>query len=174
MRTRIGGESKLDTRVIADMAAQLIEKRSHGLIKARFVLFGSVGATGVVVNLGLLTWASRMGAPFWLAQAYAVMAAMSTNFMLNNLLTFRDRRLTGRAFWRGLIAFYIACTGGAALNEAVGAGLHLVGKTTALAGIAGVVVAAAWNYLVASRMAWGLRTLAGGVLRARWAGVRGA
>jgi dolichol-phosphate mannosyltransferase len=158
LRTRIAGESKLDTRVVADMAAQLVEKRSGGLIPARLVLFGVVGATGVGVNVGLVTAVSAFGAPFWLAQAYAVMAAMTTNFMLNNRLTFRDRRLTGPDFWRGLIAFYIACTGGAVLNEVVGATAHLAGLHASLSGLAGAVAAAAFNYATASQMAWGVRS----------------
>jgi hypothetical protein len=48
---------------------------------------------------------------------------MSWNFALNNSLTFRDRRLSGPALWRGLLSFYAACLGGALASEAAGAGL---------------------------------------------------
>lgn len=154
LRGRMGGESKLDTRVIVELAAQLVEKRSGGLVPARFVLFGAVGATGIGVNVGLLSALAATGLEFWLAQAASVATAMTSNFVLNNLLTFRDRRLEGSAFWRGLLAFYLACTGGALLNQLVGIGLHMVGAWPAVAGLGGALVAAFWNYAAASRLAW--------------------
>lgn len=155
LRSRLAGESKLDMRVIAELAAQLVEKRTGGLLSARFVMFGAVGATGVVVNVGLLSGLVAAGADFWVAQAASVAAAMSSNFALNNLLTFRDRRLTGAAFWRGLLAFYAACTGGALINQGVGMGLHALHAPAVIAGLSGALLAALWNYSAASTMAWG-------------------
>lgn len=155
LRSRLAGESKLDMRVIAELAAQLVEKRSGGLLSARFVLFGAVGATGVVVNVALLSGLVAAGADFWVAQAASVAAAMTSNFALNNLLTFRDRRLTGAALWRGLLAFYAACTGGALINQGVGMSLHALHAPAAVAGLSGALLAALWNYSAASTMAWG-------------------
>ncbi|KQW81846.1 glycosyltransferase [Brevundimonas sp. Root1279] len=155
LRSRLGGESKLDLRVIAELGAQLVEKRTKGLLSARFVMFGAVGASGVVVNVGLLAVLEAVGAPFWAAQAGAVAAAMSSNFVLNNLLTFRDRRLTGAAFWKGLLAFYLACGAGALINQIAGMSLHALHVPTLLAGVAGALLAAVWNYSAASSLAWG-------------------
>lgn len=155
LRSRLGGESKLDLRVIAELGAQLVEKRTKGLLSARFVMFGAVGASGVVVNVGLLAALEAIGAPFWAAQAGAVAAAMSSNFVLNNLLTFRDRRLAGAAFWRGLAAFYVACGAGAVINQIAGMTLHALHAPTLLAGVAGALLAAVWNYSAASSLAWG-------------------
>ena len=155
LRSRLAGESKLDARVIAELAAQLVEKRTRGLVSARFVLFGAVGSTGVAVNLALLGGLVATGVDFWLAQAASVAAAMTSNFALNNLLTFRDRRLTGPAFWRGLLAFYAACTGGAVITQLAGVSLHALHAPALLAGLAGALSAAVWNYSTASAMAWG-------------------
>lgn len=155
LRSRLAGASKLDMRVIAELAAQLVEKRTDGLLSARFVMFGAVGASGVVVNVGLLSGLVAAGADFWVAQAGSVAAAMTSNFALNNLLTFRDRRLTGTAFWRGLLAFYAACTGGALINQGVGMGLHALHAPAVIAGLSGALLAALWNYSAASTMAWG-------------------
>lgn len=157
LRSRFGGESKLDARVMAELAAQLVEKRTAGLVSARFVLFGAVGSTGVAVNVALLASLTGAGAPYWIAQGAAVMTAMTSNFVFNNLLTFRDRRLAGAAFWRGLFAFYLACTGGAILNQAVGMSLHGLGVMPVVAGLAGAVSAALWNFVSVSRLSWGAR-----------------
>lgn len=157
LRPRAGGASKLDARVMADLAAMVVEKRTAGLVPARFVLFLMVGATGVAVHLVVLqaekTWS---GLAFPTAQAGAILAAMTTNFLLNNLLTFRDRRLRGGALLGGLLLFYLACSIGAGLNELVGWMLQSAGLPWLVAGGAGAVVGALVNYALSRRLAWGL------------------
>ncbi|MFX8106487.1 hypothetical protein ABTK92_19260, partial [Acinetobacter baumannii] len=83
LRPRLGGASKLDVRVIADLAALLVEKRLGGLIPARFVLFTGVGLSGVIVNVAGLLLLHRLGAPHQLALMAAIFSAMSWNFWLN-------------------------------------------------------------------------------------------
>ncbi len=53
----------------ADLAALLVEKRTGGLISARFVLFAGVGLSGMAVNLAVLSAAQAMG-----ARSYALSA----------------------------------------------------------------------------------------------------
>jgi dolichol-phosphate mannosyltransferase len=152
---RSGGVSKLDLRVIVELAAQIVQTRTRGAVPARFVLFGAVGATGVAVHLSALASATTLASlPFWAGQIVATFTAMTSNFFLNNLLTFRDQRLTGWAMLRGLLAFYGACAGGAVASEVLGSGLHALGLPALLAGLSGAAAAAAWNYWSASRLAW--------------------
>jgi dolichol-phosphate mannosyltransferase len=155
LRRRLGGASKLDARVLADLGAQLVERTTGGVVPARFALFGAVGASGVAVNVGLLTAATHQGVAFWLAQAIAVLAAMTSNFFLNNLLTFRDRRLSGAVWWRGLVAFYAACGAGALINQAISVGFHDLGLNGPASAVIGAITSAAWNYASASKITWG-------------------
>ena len=157
LRARIGGQSKLDVRVIADLAALILSKQFNGALSPRFVLFAGVGASGMIVNMSVVTAMAAMGAAYGLAQAVAVLIAMTTNFVLNNLLTFRDRRLGGMAFWRGLAAFYAACGGGAIVNELLGMKLYAMGTPAALAAFCGASLAVVWNYAAATRIAWAAR-----------------
>jgi dolichol-phosphate mannosyltransferase len=155
LRARAGGVSKLDVRVVAELAALLIEKRSGGAIPSRFTLFACVGATGLLIHLASLSAIGGiMGAPFWLAQAMAILTAMTSNFFLNNALTFRDLRLKGRELGRGLGAFYLSCAGGAVLGEAAAAGLDRLGGHWIASGVAGAMLSALWNYWSTSRAAW--------------------
>ena len=155
LRARAGGSSKLDARVVLDLAALLVEKKSGGLIPCRFTLFALVGSTGVGVHLMVLgLMQSSGGTPFWTAQAAAILTAMTSNFVLNNALTFRDLRLTGRAAIVGLATFYLACLGGAMLNEAIGMAANRFGSHWAVAGVAGALVAAIWNYWSSTRATW--------------------
>jgi dolichol-phosphate mannosyltransferase len=155
LRRRLGGRSKLDARVLADLAAHLIEKSTGGMIPAKFVLFGAVGASGVAVDLGVLAIATHQGAAFWMAQVMAVLAAMTSNFFFNNFLTFRERRLSGLAWWRGLAAFYAACGAGALLNQAIAMGAYDLGLAGPASALVGAVASAAWNYTSASKISWG-------------------
>lgn len=152
LRPRQGGQSKLDVRVMLDLASLLIEKRTGKLIPSRFVEFSLVGASGVVVNLAVL---GLLGAlPFWAAFAIATLTAMTSNYWLNTLLTYRDQRLRGAARWRGLLIFYAACSGGALLGQGLGNGLLAVGAPRILAGLAGALSGGVWNYVATRWMIW--------------------
>ncbi len=158
LRERVGGASKLDLRIIVELAAQLVEKRTNGLVPARFCMFVGVGVLGMMLHLMVLSAVETTErAPFWAAQGLAIAAAMSCNYVLNNLLTFRDLRLKGAAFWRGFLAFALACSSGALISEIVGGVVSRGGVHWLAAGAAGAMAGAFWNYWTASRVAWGVR-----------------
>lgn len=154
LRSRRGGASKLDARVVAELAALLLEKRTRGWLPARMSLFFAVGCSGMGVHLLALGALLLSGVAFWLAQLLAICAAMAWNFLCNNLLTFRDRRLSGMRLLRGMAMFYAACFGGAILSELIGSGLHALQWPWWLAGAAGALAAGGWNYYAAKRTAW--------------------
>ncbi|MFN3229702.1 MAG: glycosyltransferase, partial [Asticcacaulis sp.] len=96
LRTRQGGESKLDIRVVIDLVALLVEKMTRGVIPARFFMFAGVGVTGLVVHMAILSALYKGTAlGFDVAMAAAILISMVWNFWVNNLLTFRDKRLSG-------------------------------------------------------------------------------
>ncbi len=153
LRARIGGRSKLDMRVCADLVALIAEKRTGGWLPARVFLFALVGASGVAVNLAA-TGLARTAAPLAWAQAAGIGVAMTSNFVLNNLLTFRDRRLRGAKMLGGLLAFYAACGIGAVVNEAVAVLLAARGAYWPLASLLGAFSAVVINYQIVLRGAW--------------------
>ena len=159
LRPRASGHSKLDLRIAAELAALLIEKRTGGWVRARFVLFATVGLSGVAVNLAAQALARRLGAgSFALAEAAAILAAMLSNFALNNVLTFRDRRLRGSAFWRGLMLFCLSSTGGAVLGELAAVAAYRLHFPWLACGIVGAAAGASINYVGATRLSWRRRT----------------
>ncbi len=154
LRSRLAGESKLDFRVAADLAALVIDKRTGGVVPARFVLFAAVGVSGVAVQLAAFEVFRLAGAAFSSGQGLAIVTAMTWNFQLNNLLTFRDGRLRGAAWLRGWITFALACSAGALLNLAVGWGLNRLGAWPAVANVAGALAGGVWNFLAARAATW--------------------
>ena len=154
-RNRLAGESKLDNRVAQEFLILLLEKLFGRFIPVRFLLFAFVGSLGLLVHLGVLgIMVSIAGSNFRDGQALAVFTAMTFNFLLNNSLTYRDQRLRGTAFFKGLLTFYAVCLIGAIGNIGVGEMIYDLDQRWWLGGLAGAVVGVVWNYAVSSVFTW--------------------
>jgi dolichol-phosphate mannosyltransferase len=154
-RPRRLGASKLDGLAVADFAGLLLAKLTGNRISPRFFLFALVGASGLFVHLGVLRSIFALpGVPFYLAQLLAALVAMTTNFFLNNALTFRDRRLTGFDALKGLGVFYLVCSVGTLANVGIAELVYLREPSWWLAGVAGAVMAAVFNYSASAVLTW--------------------
>lgn len=152
-RERLHGESKLDTLVAWEYLMLLMQKLIGPAVPVRFLLFALIGGLGVGVHLTTLWTALTLGASFAVAQGTATVVAMTGNFLLNNLFTYRDRRLKGWRIFSGLASFYAVCGIGAAAN--VGIAAYIAGgHSWWLAGLAGAAVSVVWNYAMSSIFTW--------------------
>lgn len=153
-RNRQEGESKLDILVLSEFLFLLVEKFTRGLIPPRFVLFSLVGGLGLVFHLLVLETAGSLGADFRTAQIIATGAAMTLNYGINNSITYRSQRLRGvRMVW-GYLVFCMICSVGAVANIGV-AGLVLSGSGSwPVAGAAGALMSAVFNFGAASQLVW--------------------
>lgn len=155
MRSRERGESKLGARVIAEYFMLILYHVTGRLLPARFFLFAAVGVSGIGVQLAVLWLLFGSSKEFLLSQAIATWAAMTSNFFLNNAITYGDQRLRGARIWRGLLSFYAACSIGAVINIAIADWLFLNAAPYWLAGLAGALVAALWNFFTTASFTWG-------------------
>jgi dolichol-phosphate mannosyltransferase len=118
-----------------------------------FIKFGVVGAIGVVVNEGLLFLFQSAGVYFLIAGAVAIEISILSNFVLNDLWTFRDRR-SGSAASR-LVKFNLLMLAGLVLNLAVlYAGVDYLGMTAVVANLVGIAGAFFLRYALSVRYAW--------------------
>jgi dolichol-phosphate mannosyltransferase len=154
-RSRLHGESKLDTSNLLEYLFLLADKFFGPYIPVRFVLFALMGLIGLVFHLSLL-WLlhTNNGVPFAEAQAIATWLAMTLNFLTNNFVTYRDLRLKGWGILKGLATFYVACTLGALINIGLAELYHQRGLPWHLAGAFGIVIGSVWNYGVTSVLTW--------------------
>ncbi len=154
-RQREHGESKLDLLVGLEYFELLVDKLLGGVVNVRFVLFGMVGALGVGVHLLILNALLKFaGVSFAAGQAITTFTVMILNFVLNNSVTYRDRRLRGWRFWSGLISFCLACGLGVAANVAIANEAFRQGVPWVLAAVTGLLFTAVWNYGVTSMTTW--------------------
>jgi dolichol-phosphate mannosyltransferase len=143
---REAGESKMGGRVALEYLGLVLAKLSGDLISPRMVFFGLVGLSGVLVHMAVL-WGAGTWLPFAYAQGVAAVTAMTSNYFVNNAVTYRDRRLRGWRLLGGYLRFCLLCAVGLAANVAVGAELHAHGLAWPLAGLAGAACGAVWNYV---------------------------
>ena len=149
------GDSKLESTVLAEYLFLVADKLVGEFIPLRFVLFVCAGLGGLLLHVGILgaLYLGR-GEGFVVAQAIATLAAMTLNFLLNNWLTFRDRRIRGWKTITGLLSFYAACSIGALTNLALAQFLFARDVPWYLAGALGVSVGSVWNFSVTSVFIW--------------------
>jgi dolichol-phosphate mannosyltransferase len=154
-RERQHGESKLDSRVVLDFFALVLSKLTHDTVSFRFLMYCMVGLTGVFIHMTALTVAVDLaGLTFGPAQTAATVVAIVWNFVLNNAVTYRDQRLSGWAFVTGLLRFELICAVGAISNVGVATWIYGFDPRWWLAGLAGAVMGAAWNYIVSAAFVW--------------------
>jgi dolichol-phosphate mannosyltransferase len=154
-RLREHGESKLDVVVGLEYFELLVDKHLGNVVNVRFVLFAMVGALGVGMHLLILSTLLRVaGISFAKGQAVTTFIVMILNFILNNSITYRDRRLRGWKFLRGLVTFCLACGLGLAANVAIATEAFHRGVPWWLAALIGLLFTSVWNFAVTSMTTW--------------------
>ena len=163
-RTRQLGASKLDALVLWEYAQLLMDKAVGHLIPVRFLSFAMVGGSGVIVHFLVLTIvlesllhlypATDEGVLFGYAQGAATLVATSSNFFLNNLLTYRDQRLKGARLAWGWVTFNLVCGIGFLANVGIARWMYAHRNYLVVSALAGIAVTTVWNYAMSSIFTW--------------------
>ena len=155
-RLREKGESKLGAREQIDYLRHLLSLMRRTGELARFFKFCLVGASGVFVNEGLL-WILKQfgGLPLALSSAISIETSIISNYVLNNLFTFADRRAPGDSFFRRLVKFNLVSLVGLGINLGTLLALtHFFKLHYLLANLVGIAIAMLWNYLANREWTW--------------------
>jgi dolichol-phosphate mannosyltransferase len=84
----------------------------------------------------------------------ATLAAMVSNFLINNNITYRGQRLRGASLVPGGALYIVICLVGAVTNVQVAQYLFGMGVPWWFAGTAGAGIGAVWNYAVSTQIVW--------------------
>jgi dolichol-phosphate mannosyltransferase len=118
-------------------------------------MFALVGATGFLVNvLAAMVLRTVPGLSFWGVQLGAALVAMTSNFFVNNFVTYYDRRKRGLALISAYVRFCLACSAGLFVNVAVAAFLHDRIGEPMVSSIMGAAFGAVWNYVTTALAVW--------------------
>lgn len=154
-RPRRAGTSKLGADVMLDYLLSLVELRSRSLLSSPFGRYCAVGLSGVAVQLASVVCLQQIVSDST-ALAMAILIAMVSNFVLNNIWTFRHRTLAREALGYGLLRFIGVSSVGAVLNHVCSMATHrLTNLELVWASLAGIAVATLWNYHLNRLWTWG-------------------
>lgn len=155
-RKRQTGSSKLDLNIAIEYLYLVADKLIGRWLPIRFVLYCLVGAIGVALHMSIL-WLlyTRLGYRFENALLVAISLALVVNYSVNNILTYRERRLRGWSFLTGLMVYALACSIGNLSNYALSKLLVDRGVWWPLAGVSGLAVGSVWNFAASSIFTWG-------------------
>ncbi|WP_051257968.1 glycosyltransferase [Desulfovibrio cuneatus] len=156
-RERTLGSTKLSYSVIVDFLWLLLSKYVGRLFNLEFVMFCIIGLLGVLVHMGVLFVVYRqMDFSFLVGQTAASLCAMTSNFLLNNRITFEENKLTGSPLILGYCKFVAACSLGMFVNIAVSDYLLENGMFWLFAAGTGTVIASVVNFFFARFFIWRL------------------
>jgi len=158
-RTR--GESKVTGRVYVDYFRHLLRLRVSKLPINRFVRFGIVGLSGVVVDMGvlfLLSDPSTLGWGLTRSKLIAAELAIINNFIWNDAWTFRDISSHQQGFRHRLqrfAKFQLVCLAGLMLNTVLlNLQFNLLGMNRYLANAVAIGAVTAWNFWLNFKLSW--------------------
>lgn len=159
---RFDGESKFSIQIGVEFLGLLLARMTGDLVDPRFIFFALVGSTGLVVHLAVLSLAlgvlpDTMPDQFRFAQGTATLVAMTSNFLLNNELTYRDRRLKGWSMARGFVLFCLFASVGVLANIDLASWLYVDRSRWLVAGAAGALMSTLWNYAMSTLFVWRAR-----------------
>ncbi|MGO9741434.1 MAG: glycosyltransferase [Roseiarcus sp.] len=161
-RQRLAGESKLSPLVGLDFLGLVFHHATGGLLPTRFVLFALIGGVGLLVHLAVLASvvASAGLVDFRAGQIVATVAAMASNFVLNNEITYRSMSFRGVGLIRGFLIFSLLCSVGAVANINIASWMFQSQGVWWAAGLAGALIGVVWNYAASNTFVWRRRARA--------------
>ncbi|GEO25881.1 dolichol monophosphate mannose synthase [Alicyclobacillus acidoterrestris] len=150
---RDAGESKMSMREQWNYFRHLFRLVSQSPSDRRFFLFCAIGASGVVVNLvvlSILKYALRV--PDTSASIIASLVAMLSNYIWNDQITWRA---SGQRKWNIKLPLFIAISlVGIALTTLVMDGFRAVGVAVPIGQVIGILVSTVWSYMMNNRLTW--------------------
>ena len=155
-QSRKDGFSKFDFSILWDFLISLCHTFLKRAIPRKAISFAGVGATGIIVQL-FTTYILMFvyGLSFQISLPIAVVTAASSNFSINNWLTFRSKRLKNKKFLLGLLKFLLISSLPIIANVGVSTTFYKsILPNTLLSQLAGIVIVFIWNYAASSKFVW--------------------
>ena len=151
------GRSKLSARQQIDYLRHIYSLMRRTGELWRFAKFCLVGASGVLVNMGLLWLLTEVAGLFYLLSAcISGETSIVSNFLLNDNITFRDRRLpTAKATLHRLGKYNLVSLVAVAINLGVLALLtEVFGVYYLISNLCGIAIATLWNFVANTSWTW--------------------
>ncbi|MCE4615308.1 MAG: glycosyltransferase family 2 protein [Desulfurococcales archaeon] len=147
-KNRLAGESKISTNTLVNFLVHIFNVSEP-------LKFAAVGASGVLVNLGIMWFFLYYGLSKELSSLAGIEASIISNFLLNDSFTFQGREEKKYGFLARLLFYHLSSSVSAIttfltmLLTTEYLGIHPV-----LGQFIGILLGFAANYLLSSRVIW--------------------
>ena len=153
-----GLAGNIGMRIATDANSRTTQAARTSLPKALDVAFGG----GTVMGLGVAGLAVLVLSLFFMffinqfpaSQTLGILAAMTSNYFLNNTITFQERKLKSFDLVRGLFSFYLICSLGAFTNIAIASYVFGFSSNWLISSFIGALFGAIWNFTLTSIFTW--------------------
>jgi len=146
-KARKRGKSKLNLKEIMLYIKLLLKLSNYRILK-----FALVGLSGVIVNMGLLYFLVEKGLNITTAGLVAIESSILSNFLLNDLWTFKDRR--DSSFLSRCFRYHLSVAFGGLVNYIVLLGLTMISIFYLFANLIGIALGFVANYLGGEYVVW--------------------
>jgi dolichol-phosphate mannosyltransferase len=160
-KERVRGESKVTRKVYIDYLRHLLRLRISTFPFDRFIRFGVVGFSGVIVDMGVLYLLSDPSTLHWgltRSKLIAAELAIINNFLWNDAWTFGDiasHQRGVRARLRRFAKFQLICLIGLVLNTALlNAQFNLLHMNRYIADAIAIGIVTGWNFWLNFKLSW--------------------
>ncbi len=153
-KNRVVGESKMSFLTVLEFIGLVLSQIFKGRVSIRFILFCMVGLSGIFVQLLITGFAMLLINKFPTSQTLGIVAAMTSNYFLNNIITFQERKLRSFDLIRGLFSFYLICSLGALINIATASYFFGFSSNWLISSFLGACFGAVWNFTLSSIFTW--------------------
>lgn len=148
--------SKVSFAVFWELLVSIVRGAVHCRVPRRWISFGGVGALGTGTDAAVTAILHGvLDVPFAWARTASILSGMTQNYLLNNALTFRDKRRRGGKRMAGGWVLYAAFQSiGAGTNWGVSVMLHGAGTPWPAALLSGVMAGVVINFITAREFVW--------------------
>jgi len=147
-RSRILGDSKLNLSTLAHLVGQIVDNISYGLIPSTFFVFSLIGSIGVSIHLTSLYIFLEAGHVYIMSNFLGSALALTSNYFLNNFLTFNNLHNSWKKRINGLVKYAFLNSLSLMANIGVASLLYLDNFSIAVSTLMGITAGLLLNYFL--------------------------
>tara|TARA_B100000242_G_scaffold230092_1_gene170255 strand:+ start:758 stop:1873 length:1116 start_codon:yes stop_codon:yes gene_type:complete len=155
-KSQLNIKSQIQLPILWDLLISILHSFSFRLLPHRAISYGLISVSGIFIQLFFThIFMSIYDFNFNQAIIFSVLFGATSNYLLNNQLTYRDEGLIGWYLLKGLLKFLLVVSLPLSINIGMSSTFYkVVSDNTFWAQMVGIIISFLWNYLASSKLVW--------------------
>ena len=147
---------KKNILLLWDFIISKLHTFSFQLLPHRVISYGLISISGIFVQLLTTNILMRINKfSFDKAIIFSVLVGATSNYFINNALTYRNYRLKGWAILKGWMRFILIVFLPLSINIGISSIFYkVIAENTFWSQIVGILISFIWNYIASSKLVW--------------------